>query len=283
MRSAIFLSLLLVFLTANASPIIDVDAVAEGSAVLLFWPSLVGAAMIMLVHLLVPQFEFMRKPSNVWVPASAGVALAYVFMDIFPHLAKSKAKLVSTGDSPVYEFLTQHIYFVSFVGFAVYLGIVLAEIIFHKENATADITFRSAPAVIQFECISLAGYSFLIGYLLSEQITHRTEPAMLFGLAMAIHFAGLYYLTRGNFPRLYDGTLRYALAASVLAGWLTGVVFEISNTSLELWYSFLAGGMIVVAAVYELPHIHTRRQYWAFLVGSGVFSLIILLIKAYEK
>ncbi len=281
MRSAIFLSLLLVLLTANASPIID--AVAEGNAVLLFWPSLVGAAMIMLVHLLVPQFEFMRKPSNIWVPASAGVALAYVFMDIFPHLAKSKAKLVSTGDSPVYEFLTQHIYFVSFVGFAVYLGIVLSDIIFHKENATADLTFRSAPVVIQFECISLAGYSFLIGYLLSEHITHRAEPAMLFGLAMAIHFAGLDYLMRGHFPRLYDGMLRYALAASVLAGWLTGVVLEISNARLELWYSFLAGGIIVVAAVYELPHIHTRRQYCAFLVGSGVFSLIILLIKAYEK
>jgi hypothetical protein len=281
MRSTIFLSLFLVLLTANASPI--VDAVAEESAGLLFWPSLVGAAMIMLVHLLVPQFKFMDKPDNVWVPASAGIALAYVFVDIFPHLAKSKAKLVSTGDSPVFEFLTQHIYFVGLVGFAVYLGIILSDIIFRKENATADLTFRSAPAVIQFECISLAGYSFLVGYLLSEQITHRTESAILLGLAMAIHFAGLDHLTRSHFQRLYDGTLRYAFAASVLAGWLTGAVLEISDASLDLGYSFLAGGIIVVAAVYELPHIHTRRQYWAFLVGSGVFSLMIFLIKAYEK
>jgi len=249
----------------------------------IFWPSLVGAAMIMLVHLLVPRFRFMSKPDNIWVPASAGVALAYVFMDIFPHLAKSKAKLVPTGDSPIYEFLTQHIYFVGFVGFAVYLGVILAERMFRKDQSAVDITFRSAPVVIQIECISLAGYSFLIGYLLSEQATHLPEPAIFFGLAMAIHFAGLDYLTRGHFPRLYDGTLRYALPVSVLAGWLTGVVLEISNISLELWYSFLAGGIIVVAAVYELPHIHTRRQYWAFLVGAGVFTVMILAIQSYGK
>jgi hypothetical protein len=249
----------------------------------LFWPSLVGAAMIMLVHLLVPRFRFLRKPDNVWVPASAGVALAYVFIDIFPHLAKSKAKLVPTGGSPIYEFLTQHIYFVGLVGFAFYLGVVLSERMFRKDQAAAEITIRSAPAVIQVECISLAAYSFLIGYLLSEQATHLPEPAMLFGLAMAIHFAGLDYLTRGHFPRLYDSTLRYALAASVLAGWLTGVVLEISNASLELWYSFIAGGIIVVAAVYELPHIHTPRQYWAFLIGAGVFSLMIFSIQSYGK
>jgi hypothetical protein len=247
----------------------------------IFWPSLVGVLAIALVHLLVPRFRFMSKPDNIWVPASAGVALAYVFMDIFPHLAKSKAKLVPTGDNPIYEFLTQHIYFVGFVGFAVYLGVILAERMFRKDQSAADITFRSAPVVIQIECISLAGYSFLIGYLLSEQATHLPEPAIFFGLAMAIHFAGLDYLTRGHFPRLYDGTLRYALPVSVLAGWLTGVVLEISNISLELWYSFLAGGIIVVAAVYELPHIHTRRQYWAFLVGAGVFSVMILAIQSY--
>ena len=67
------------------------------------------------------------------------------------------------------------------------------------------------------------------------------------------------------------------------AGWLTGVVLEISNASLELWYSFLAGGIIVVAAVYELPHIHTHRQYWAFLVGAGVFSVRVLAIELVGK
>ncbi len=249
----------------------------------LFWPSLVGAAIIMLVHLLVPRFRFMRKPDNVWVPASVGIALAYVFIDIFPHLAKSKAKLGYMGDNPVYDFMTRNIYLLALAGFTVYLGIVLAEKVFRKNQAADDITFRSAPAAIKAEVISLAAYNFLVGYLLSEQTTHRAEPALLFGAAMAIHFAGLDYLTRGHFPRLYDGVLRYALAASVLAGWIAGVALEIANASLELWYSFLAGGIIVVAAVYELPHIHSRKQYWAFVAGAGLFSSLILSINYYGK
>jgi hypothetical protein len=141
---------------------------------------------------------------------------------------------------------------------------------------------RSAPVTVKIECISLAGYSFLIGYLLSEQITHRLEPPILFGLTMAIHFAGLDHLTRGHFPKLYDGALRYALAASVLVGWIAGVVLEVAGASLDLWYSFLAGGIIVIAAVYELPHVHTRKQYWAFVAGAGIFSLLILSLGYYE-
>ncbi|TDJ45696.1 MAG: hypothetical protein E2O52_06220, partial [Gammaproteobacteria bacterium] len=70
-----------------------------------YWPSLIGVTLIVLTHLFIPHIHFMRKSDNIWVPASVGVALAYVFIDIFPHLAKSKAKLVPTGDNPVYEFL----------------------------------------------------------------------------------------------------------------------------------------------------------------------------------
>ena len=251
--------------------------------IVLFWPSLIGVALIVLAHLFVAHIHFMRKSDNIWVPASVGVALAYVFMDIFPHLAKSQAKLVPTGDNPVYEFLTHNIYLVGLAGFTVYLGIILSEMMFRKNAVEGEITFRSAPTVIKIEIISLTAYNFLVGYLLSEHVTHRPEPAILFGLAMATHFVGLDYLTRGNFPELYDSILRYAFAAAALAGWIAGVALEISATTLGLWYSFLAGGIIVVAAVYELPHIQSYRQYLAFVIGAGLFSMMILSINYYGK
>ena len=251
--------------------------------IVLFWPSLSAALVIALVHLFAPYLHFMRKPDNVWVPASAGIALGYVFMDIFPHLAKSKAKYEYTGDNLIYEFLIQNIYLLAFIGFSLYLGVILAEKVLRKDMALGEITFRTAPMVVRVESVSLIAYNFLIGYLLSEQVTHRPEPAILFGAAMAIHFVGLDYLTRGHFPQLYDGMQRFAFAAAVLAGWLAGTTLEISNASLDLWYSFLAGGIIVVAAVYELPHIQSRKQYWAFLVGAGLFSTLILSVNYYGK
>lgn len=249
----------------------------------LFWPSAVGVAAIVSVHLLMPRFQFLRKPDNVWVPMSAGVALAYVFMDIFPHLAKSKANFGYAGANPLYELLARHIYLVALLGFAVYLGIVLAEIAFRKHPGAREVTFRTAPGAVKFEYLSLAAYSFLIAYVLAEQVTHRPEPAILFGIAMAIHFAGLDELARGHFPKLYDEFMRYVAGAAALAGWLVGVAVEVTNASLDIWYSFLAGGIIVIAAVYELPHIHTRRQYWAFVAGAAVFSALILAVGYYGK
>lgn len=250
--------------------------------VLLYWPSLAGVLLIVLVHLFAPRFHFMRKPQNVWVPMSAGVALAYVFMDIFPHLAKSKARLAYTGDNPIYELLAQNIYLVSFIGFTVYLGIVLAEIAYRKTGAGSDVTFRDAPIIVKIEILSLTGYSFLIGYILSEQVTHRAEPAMLFGAAMAIHFIGLDELARGHFPKVYDQFMRFASALAVIAGWVAGVAFEISDAALDVWFAFLAGGIIVLATVYELPHIHTQRQYWAFIGGAAVFSGLLLAMGIYD-
>ncbi|MCZ6765831.1 MAG: hypothetical protein O7D32_02750, partial [bacterium] len=68
----------------------------------------------------------MWKPDNLWIPSSAGVAIAYVFMDIFPHLAKSREKLENVVDSGIYGFLAHNVYLVALAGFAFYLGIVLA-------------------------------------------------------------------------------------------------------------------------------------------------------------
>lgn len=249
---------------------------------LLFWPSLVGVMAIALVHLFVPRLRFLHKPDNIWVPMSAGVALAYVFMDIFPHLAKSKANFGYVGANPIYELLARNIYLVALIGFAVYLGIVLAEMAFRKDPTARQITFRTAPVFVQVEFLSLAAYNFLIGYLIAEQVTHRPQPAMLFGIAMAIHFVGLDHLARGHFPKLYDDAIRYLLAVAVLAGWVAGVAVEITNASLDIWYSFIAGGIIVIAAVYELPHVHTQKQYWAFIAGATLFSLLIISVEYYK-
>jgi hypothetical protein len=152
---------------------------------------------------------------------------------------------------------------------------------FRKDPAARDIRFGEAPVFIKVEYLSLSAYNFLIGYLISEQVTHRPEPAILFGIAMAIHFAGLDYLARGHFPLVYDNAMRFAFAAATLAGWAVGIAVEITNASLDIWYSFLAGGIIVIAAVYELPHVHTQKQYWAFVVGAALFSLLIISIEYY--
>ena len=250
-----------------------------GSDITAFWSTLIGATMIALVHLLAPRFRFKGKPDNPWLPASAGVAIAYVFMDVFPHLAKSREKLAGVADSGLYGFLAHHVYLVALAGFTIYLAITLLEINYRQGQSAPEVTFLSAPVTVKAEIIFLVGYNFLIGYLLAEQLTHRPEPVLLFALAMAVHVAGIDCLLRRNFQNLYDHMARFALAVSVYAGWLTGVVVEVADATLALFYSLLAGGIIVLAAVYELPHVRTRRQYLFFCIGAFAFSSLVLTME----
>ncbi len=225
----------------------------------------------------------MRKEGNPWLPASAGVAIAYVFMDVFPHLAKSQEKLGAIVEGSVFGFLAHHVYLVALAGFAFYLGIIVLEMTFRRNQSGSEILFASAPATVTAEAASLAAYNYLIGYLLAEQLTHRAEPVILFALAMAIHVAGLDCLIREHFPKVYDRTARFVFAVSVYAGCITGIVVEIGDATLALWFAFLAGGIIVVATVYELPGIRSARQYCAFCTGVGAFSALILVVEYLGK
>jgi len=129
---------------------------------MLYWPSFVGATLIALVHLQMPQFRFMQKQGNPWLPASVGVAMAYVFVDLFPHLAKVGGKLANTEGNILHGFLGHNIYLVSLLGFAVFLGVNLLVVTYRQNQNTSNITYASAPATLKVEIVALVAYNFLI-------------------------------------------------------------------------------------------------------------------------
>ena len=60
------------------TPIVSLNSIMP------FLPSFIGTTVIVFVHLQTPRFRFMRKQDNLWLPASVGIAMAYVFVDILP-------------------------------------------------------------------------------------------------------------------------------------------------------------------------------------------------------
>lgn len=245
-------------------------------SILLYWPSFIGATLIALVHLQLPRFSFMQKQDNLWLPASVGVAMAYVFVELFPHLAKVEEKLTNTEGNSLHEFLGRNIYLVTLFGFAVYLGITLLMETYRRKQNTSDVSYASAPAILKVGIATRVLYNFLIGYLLAEGPTHNLGLSIIFALAMAIHFVGIDWILREHFTALYDKTARFTFTAGIFAGWITGLVLEISDATLALWYALIAGGLIVIATIYELPKIQSFREYSFFCVGAGTFSALIL-------
>ena len=130
--------------------------------------------------------------------------------------------------------------------------------------------------------LSMSLYSYLIGYMLAEQPTHRPEPAMLFAIAMAAHVLGLNYEVRRTDTESFDRLFRYFLVLSVVTGWLTGVYLEMSDAVYSLWFAFLAGGIVSAGVATELPRVRTRGSFFIFTAGAVLFCALILLAEAYQ-
>jgi hypothetical protein len=207
--------------------------------------------------------------------ALTGVAVAYAFIDVFPHLASMQSKLELDYVSGVFAYLAHHVYLMALLGFIVYLGVKNSLL----EDAEADRHAHSRRLVL---VSSFCIYTFLIGYMLSEQPTHRLEPSILFAIAMAAHLLGLNYENRRLNPSAYDQYFRFLLVASVIAGWLVGVFFEMSDAAYALWFAYLAGGIVSAGVATELPRVKTRGAFISFVIGAILFSALILLSEAYR-
>ena len=237
--------------------------------------SLIGLLVIACAHLFVRQAFANDRITGFLLDGLTGVAIAYAFVDVFPHLASMQAKLENTVDSGFLGYLAHHVYLMALFGFIAYLGMKTSLI----EDVKAGRVGRGRHLLL---ILSMSFYSYLIGYMLAEQPTHRIEPAVVFAMAMAAHVLGLNYEVRRPDPASFDRIYRYVLALSIILGWLTGVYLEMSDAVYSLWFAFLAGGIVSAGVATELPRVTTRGAFLTFTAGAVLFCALILLAEVYR-
>jgi len=245
-----------------------------------FGPSLAGAALIVAVHMLAGKMHFLERWDGMGLDFLAGIAMAYVFVDILPHLAGKQERFAKLDDQGIHGFIAHHVYILALAGFVVYLAVIHTEDRWRQSRRTGEVTLATAPLPVKIEAVSFAAYSFIIGSMLAEQPTHRIEPSLFFAAVMAAHFIGLDHLAHQRYPKLYDGALRYMLIATLLAGWLLGLLIEMSGVLYAATFAFLAGGIIIVTITFELPRVTSPRRYWSFCGGAAAFTLILLALES---
>jgi hypothetical protein len=245
-----------------------------------YGPSFIGVTLIVLVHLFVQRLRFLDRPQSVWPDFFSGVGLGYVFVDLFPHLASKQEALLEATDAGLLGFLEHHAYLMAMAGFLLYLAIVLSGERARSQRAPGTFRISNLPVAVGFGATSTAAYAFLIGYMLAEQCTHGAGSGFGFALAMAAHFVGLGHFYRHRYPWLYDAGLRYVLAAALYAGWGFGAIGELSDRVYALLFTFLAGGIMIITVVFELPRVKSWRQYAGFCAGAIVFSALIVAVES---
>jgi hypothetical protein len=246
----------------------------------IYGPSFAGLVLMVLVYLFIGKMHFLDRRDGLWLDFLAGIAVAYVFVDILPHLAGKQEKFAKLTGELGFGFLYHHVYLLALAGFLIFLGVILSHERWRLSSTGAEVTWSSAPLAIKTEVIGLALYSAIVGYMLAEQPTHRVEPSLVFATAMAAHFTGLAHLSHHRYPKLYDGSERYLLVISLLAGWILGLLFEFSGLVYAGMFAFLAGGITIVTMIFELPRMTSGGRYRAFCIGAIAFALVMVALES---
>lgn len=228
------------------------------------------------IHLYSGRMRFLDVlPRSRWLSVAGGISVAYVFVHLLPDLAEEQETIrEAAGES--FNFLEYHVYLVALIGLAAFYGLERSAKTSRRRKRTAGGEDSTEAGVFWVNAASFTVYNALIGYLL----LHREEPGVwsliLFAFAMGVHFVVNDYGLRRDHKGTYDRIGRWVLAAGILAGWVVGLFFEVSEAAIAVLFGFLAGGVIMNVLKEELPEDHESR-FWAFALGAAAYAVILLV------
>jgi hypothetical protein len=132
------------------------------------------------------------------------------------------------------------------------------------------------------QVVGFAAYNVLCGYLAVHPPTPGLIPLGFFTLALALHFLSTDHGLRHHNVAVYDRVIGPVLAASTFVGWGYGMVTQISDRTVALWFAFLAGGIIINVIKEELPY-EQHSRFWPFLAGVMAYTALVLVVEAFPK
>ncbi|MCO8246413.1 MULTISPECIES: hypothetical protein [unclassified Haladaptatus] len=231
------------------------------------------------VHLGAGQVRAFRGiPRNYWLSIAGGASVAYVFVHVLPDL---KGGTILESVPLLAGFFERHVFLVALGGFALFYGLERLAEESGYENRSIDPKRTTRPgttmSVFWIHVGAFTTYNALIGYLL----VHREQPGiislLLYATAMALHFIVNDYGFRDHHRDTYDRVGRWVLAAAVVVGWGIGIATHVDEAVVNTLFAFLAGGVILNVIKEELPE-ERRSRFWAFALGAGGYSAILLWI-----
>ena len=210
-----------------------------------------------------------------YISAAAGISVAYIFMDVLPELEVQRQVLVRAAGGAELLVAEQRIYALALLSFVVIYGLEHMVLV-NREHRRKSVAAGDADAVFWLQLAGYAAYSALIGYLVIERAERGVLPLVAYTFAMAVHFLIVDHALEEEHGRAYQAWGRRLLAASVLVGWLIGVMAPLSEVAIARLFAVLAGGVVITSLRAELPNDREGR-FWPFCVGAVVFAVALIV------
>lgn len=246
--------------------------------------SLLGALVIAVVLCALHWFAA-RVDRLPLVPARAmgsfagGTSVAYVFLQLLPALADGSTGIgKALGDTITITPLTDlGIFLVALTGFTAFYGL---DRLARAAGETA-VGREPRPAVFYLHLGAFCVYNALITYTMPLRLRTGIAFALLFSVAMGLHFVLTDRNLREHYPVRFRRVGRTALAASLLIGWGAAVAAAPTRTLVvSLLTAFLGGSVLLNVFTEQLPSGPTSSFSW-FVVGLVLYAALLSLATAY--
>ena len=225
--------------------------------------ALISVIIFALVHLFAEKTRRLdRLTHGRFLSAGGGVAIAYVFVDLLPKLAKSDL-VVSQALQGVFPYFERHVYVCALLGFLLFFVVGQSRSLFGRKES------------FWLSLASYAFFNFLVGYAVVDKDDPEVQPLVLFTFAMALHYFSNDFTLSQEHGKEYGKTGKWILIGSLFLGWLVGVWITLSATAVALISAFIAGGVIMNVTRHELPK-ENPHSLGSFLVFAALYTIILL-------
>jgi hypothetical protein len=216
--------------------------------------------------------RFTVRNRHRWQALSAGVAMAYVFVNVMPELEEHRPIVASSVMWTLLD-AEKRIYLWALAGFVAFAGLSRLRLA-HRANGARPV----GAGIVYWGAMTGWGiYMMLIGYLM----LHREDASMLslwlFVLAMGLHILMMDNQLVERFEGIYEPRGRVLLLSCLILGWALGCVDALPESFTSRLFAFVVGGVVITSAHEELSFEEGGRFGW-FVGGAAVYATLLMLI-----
>jgi hypothetical protein len=232
--------------------------------------SLCGALVLAGAFLLSLQCrKYTLRIERRWHALSAGVAAAYVFVNVMPELEEHRAAVSGSAIGSLLD-LEKRIYLWALAGFIAFAG--LNRLGYPRADGV-----RHGTLLLRGTLAGYALYVLLIGYLLVRREDNSLLSLGLYVFAIGLHLFMVDGEMAENFEESYARRDSLMLACCALLGWALGIAGPFSDAVTSRLFGFLAGGVLITSVHAEI-RAEEGSRFWWFVGGSAAYSCILMLI-----
>ena len=207
-----------------------------------------------------------------------GIAAAYVFLYLLPNLARGNEAVGNVLDDVLRPtpLVDLGIFVVALAGF---VGFYWLEWLARRRPGEEE----ARGSVFAVHAFGFAVYNAFVVYTTPTKLQTGLGAALLFTVAMALHFLMTDQVFEEHFPQRSTGWGPVPLVAGPVAGWVAVALFGPTSTLLvTLMTAFLGGAILLNVFSRELTPRRESNFGW-FSMGLGLYASLITALTYYSK